>query len=62
MLANNIIDVYIWRLCTVKDMWEALEAKLGDSSAGRKLNVMEQLYDYKMFDMAIKKSAFVVLV
>jgi len=61
MLADNIIDVYKW-LCTVKDMWETLEAKLGDSSAGRRLNVMEQLYDYKMFDMAIKKSAFVVLV
>ena len=29
MLADNIIDVYMW-LRTVKDMWEALEAKLGD--------------------------------
>lgn len=31
-------------------MWEALEAKLGDSNASRELNVMEQLYDYKTFD------------
>jgi hypothetical protein len=37
-------------LRTVKDMWEALEAKLGDSNASRELNVMEQLYDYKTFD------------
>ena len=34
----------------VKDMWEALEAKLGVSNAGSKLNVMEQLYHYKTFD------------
>ena len=29
MLVDNIIDVYMW-LRTVQDMWEALEAKLGD--------------------------------
>ena len=31
-----------------KELWDALEAKFGVSDAGSELNLMEQLYDYKM--------------
>jgi hypothetical protein len=37
-------------LQTVKEMWDALEAKYGVSDAGSKLYVMKQFHDYRMTD------------
>jgi hypothetical protein len=33
-----------------KELWDALDAKFGVSDTGSELYVMEQLFDYKMFD------------
>nr|CAH66607.1 H0211A12.10 [Oryza sativa] len=49
VLADNIVDVYM-HMPSGKDMWDALEAKFGVSDAGSELYVMEQFYDYKIFD------------
>ena len=35
---------------SVKELWDALDAKFGVSNAGSELYVMEQLLDYKMVD------------
>jgi hypothetical protein len=35
---------------TGKDLWDALDAKFGVSDAGSELYIIEQLFDYKIFD------------
>jgi len=48
-LGKKYVDNYI--ICTtVKELWDALEAKFGVSGAGSKLYLLEQLFDYKMVD------------
>ena len=33
-----------------KELWDALDEKLGVSDAGSELYIMEQLFDYKMME------------
>ena len=47
VLGENIVDAYA-SIDNGKDMWDALEAKFGDSDAGTELYIMEQFYDYRM--------------
>src|SRR3954467_12129936 len=49
ILGDNIVDLYL-SFSNGKDMWDALERKFGVSDAGSELYVMEQFYDYKMFE------------
>jgi len=48
-LDKKYVDNYI--ICTtVKELWDALEAKFRVSDAGSELYLIEQLFDYKMMD------------
>jgi hypothetical protein len=60
MVANNLFrgvvistlhskyeDNYI-PYTTSKELWDALDAKFGVSDTGSELNIIEQLFDYKM--------------
>ena len=49
VLDDSIMDSYM-SFGSSKDMWAALEATFGASSAGNELYVMEQFCDYKMTD------------
>jgi hypothetical protein len=47
MLGDTIVDAYVL-LHTGKEMWDALEAKYGVSSASSELYVIEQFHEYRM--------------
>jgi hypothetical protein len=50
IIGDPLVDAYV-QLPIGKAMWDALEARYGDSDSGSKLYVMEQFHDYWMVEV-----------